>query len=69
MNIKVLDGLAASEHTGEFTGEKSKNDKFGALISQRMSRLETHTAPATAKGNLLSLTAAKPIQLKSQTLH
>lgn len=55
MNIKVLDGLAAS---GEFTeGKKKQNDKLGAFISQQISSLENHKASITAKENLLSLRA------------
>lgn len=67
MNIKVLDGLAAS---GEFTEEKKKqNDKLGAFISQQISSFENHKASITAKENLLSLRATGPMYLKSQTSH
>lgn len=70
MNIKVLDGLAASEHTGEFTeGKKKQNDKLRAFISQQISSFENYKASTIAKENLLSLRATEPIQLESQTSH
>lgn len=56
MNVKALDGLAPSEYQAP-----RENHKLQALISQLMSKLETHKAFLTVKENLLSLTASEPI--------